>query len=164
MGMSMILSGGDVDVGQSSDVETIVVVALSRLNADLRQNRRVAAWAAEQYVALEEPSLAKAGPPSIGYIEPVISQQYAMKGLTPLLAYGGISMNTALQKSGYDPDVEFAKLEREMPLRGNVISPWPSFAQNGPNGTAISQQSQGRPPGEDLDPEHADTNSENARG
>ncbi len=166
MGMSMILSGGDVDVGQSSDVETIVAVALSRLVADLRQNCRVAAWAAEQYVLLEEPGLAKYGPPSITYIEPLISQQYAIKGIAPLLNYGGISIHTALQKMGYDPEVEFAKLEREMPLRGEgkVIYPYPSFGQVGPYGQTTSQQSQGRPPGEDLDPDHAETNSENARG
>ena len=58
------------------------------------------------------------------------------------------------------------ELEREMPLRGEgkVIYPYPSFGQVGPTGQTTSQQSQGRPPGADMDPEHAAQNSENARG
>ena len=165
MGMSMILSGGGAGSGDDGDTEVLVAVALSRLNADLRANRKLAAWCANQWVTLKRPDLASKGKPTLGYIEPLISQEHALKGIVPLLNYGGISINTSLQKLGYDADVEMAKLEREMPMRGEgkVIYPYPSFGQVGPYGETVSQQSQGRPPGADMDPEHATQNSENAR-
>lgn len=167
MGMSMVLSGGDADAGgDDTDLEVMVAVALSRLNADLRANRKLAAWCADQWVTLIRSDLASRGRPTLGYIEPLISQEHALKGIVPLLNYGGISIDTTLQKLGYDAEVEMTKLEREMPLRGEgkVIYPYPSFGQVGPNGQTTSQQSQGRPPGADMDPEHAAQNSENARG
>lgn len=165
MGMSMVLSGGDTGSGNDTDLEVMVAVALSRLNADLRANCKLAAWCANQWIVLQRPDLASRGKPVLGYIEPLISQEHALKGIAPLLSYGGISINTALQKLGYDPDVEMTKLEREMPMRGEgkVIYPYPSFGQVGPYGQTTSQQSQGRPPGSDMDPEHAEQNSENAR-
>jgi hypothetical protein len=166
MGMSMVLSGGEASQGNDSDLEVLVAVALSRLNADLRANCKLALWCANQWVTLERPDLVSKGPPTLGYIEPLISQAAALKGIAPLLNYGGLSVHTALQKLGYDPEVEMTKLEREMPLRGEgkVIYPYPSFGQVGPYGQTTSQQSQGRPPGQDLSPEHAEQNSENARG
>jgi len=165
MGMSMVLSGGGSDQGTAANMEVMVAVALSRLNADLRANCKLALWCANQWVALERPDLASEKPPTLGYIEPLISQAAALKGIAPLLNYGGLSVHTALQKLGYDPEVEMTKLEREMPLRGEgkVIYPYPSFGQVGPYGETVSQQSQGRPPGADMDPEHAEQNSENAR-
>jgi hypothetical protein len=166
MGMSMVLSGGETNHGDDSDLSVVVAVALSRLNADLRANCKLAMWCADQWISLERPDLAKAGPPSLGYIEPLISQEHALRGIAPLLNYGGVSIETALQKLGYDPEIEMQKLAREMPLRGEgkVIFPYPSFGQVGPYGQTTSQQSQGRPPGADMDPEHATQNSENARG
>lgn len=163
MGMSMVLSGGDAS-GDNTDVQVIVSVALSRLNADLKANCRMAQWCADQWVMLARPDLASKGKPTLGYIEPLVSQEHALKGIVPLLNYGGISMDTALQKLGYNPTVEMEKLKREMPLRGEgkVIYPYASFGQVGPYGTSVSQQSQGRPPGADMDPEHAAQNSENA--
>lgn len=165
MGMSMVLSGGEASQGNDSDLEVLVAVALSRLNADLRANCKLALWCANQWVTLERPDLASKGPPTLGYIEPLISQAAALKGIAPLLNYGGLSVHTALQKLGYDPEVEMTKLEREMPMRGEgkVIYPYPSFGQVGPYGQTTSQQSQGRPSGADMDPEHATQNSENAR-
>jgi len=166
MGMSMILSGGGAGRGDDGDTEVLVAVALSRLNADLRANRKLAMWCADQWVALKRQDLASKGKPILGYVEPLISQEHALKGIVPLLDYGGISINTSLQKLGYNADVEMAKLEREMPLRGEgkVIYPYPSFGQVGPYGQTTSQQSQGRPPGPDMNPENATQNSENARG
>jgi len=166
LGMSMVLSGGDAGQGDDGDISITVAVALSRLNADLRANRKLAMWCVNQWLALERPDLIQAGPPSLGYIEPLVSQEHALKGIAPLLNYGGLSIDTALQKLGYDPEIEMEKLKREMPMRGEgkVIFPYPSFGQVGPYGQTTSQQSQGRPPGADIDPEHAEQNSENARG
>lgn len=163
MGMSMILSGGDAN-GDASDISVLVSVALSRLNADLKANKRLASWCADQWVLLERPDLASKGKPSLGYIEPLVSQEHALKGIVPLLNFGGISMDTSLQKLGYNPSTEMDKLKREMSLRGEgkVIYPYPAFGQVGPYGTSVSPQSQGRPPGADMDPEHAAQNSENA--
>jgi hypothetical protein len=167
MGMSMVLSGGgEASSSDDANLEIVVAVALSRLNADLRSNCKLASWCASQWVALERPDLVSKGLPSLGYIEPLISQKHALEGITPLLNYGGISIHTALQKLGYDPEVEMVKLKREMPMRGEnkVIYPYPSFGQVGPYGdTTVSRVSPGRPRGADPDPEHAAQNSENSR-
>lgn len=167
MGLSLTMStgermGGD-SVGSSGDVDVQVQVGISRLEADLRRNIRLAKWIFKQYATRLEPSLVAKGAPTVQYRETLLSERQRMEGIVPLLQYGAMSIRTAQERSGIDSDIEFQRLKDEFPLRGKVIAPYAAFAQTANGNTTESPASPGRPMGPDLNPDNAKQNSKNAQ-
>lgn len=154
--------GGD-SVGSSGDVDVQVQVGISRLEADLRRNIRLAKWVFKQYATRIEPSLLEKGSPVVQYTQTLLSERQRMEGIVPLLQYGAMSIRTAQERSGLDADIEFQRLKDEFPLRGKVIAPYAAFAQTANGNTTESPASPGRPTGPDLDPNNARQNSKNAQ-
>lgn len=170
-GLHLILSSGElmsnsVSAGNTAASDIQIGVALTRLNASMRTNIRIARWVLRMFATHGgDASLLQASEPSLGYRQPFVGQDMRIRGLVPLLQYGASSLRTFHDSVGIDHELELKRLAEELPLReSGLISPYASFNQIANNQSHSSPISNGRPIGPDTNPDNAVTNQENAQG
>ena len=170
MGLQLVLSSGESMSGNGSSggggnsSETQVLTAISRLEAAMSENIRIARWLMSMYRdTSNDAALQKADLPYLYYRETMLTMDRKVRSIVPLLSYGAISIRSAQERVGLDPDIELERLEAELPLRGNVIQPYAGFGQTANGSETQSVQSPGRPIGPDVSTENSETNRNNAQ-
>lgn len=169
LGMFLRLVSGEAPGdGTERGVQVEVQIALSRLKAEQRQSIQIARSIASLYSRYgSDRGLASVPLPTIRMAESVLSSSVLINEMyVPLMNYGIISIRTVLDNLGIDYETEISRIEAEADLRESVILPYTSFKQTavdsaGNTKTVEHQQSQGRPKGRDLDPQHAKQNKDN---
>ena len=169
IGLPLVLStgeplSGNATTSSNDSSATQVLTAITRLDADMYENVRIARWMFSMYRSTSnDRGLMNAELPEVYYRETMLTLNNKVRAIVPLLNYGAMSIRTTLERVGVDPDIELARLRDELPLRGNVIQPYAGFGQVANGKETQSSSSPGRPIGPDANPEHAETNRQSAQ-